>query len=86
MPTALKENLPPAVNRPKLWTRAECEALERAGYFEGQHVELIKGELIDKMGKPLPHGLSMVLFRVWLSKVFGACAPRALNLPRNGRR
>jgi hypothetical protein len=38
----------------KRWTRAECETLESAGIFDQQHVELVEGELIDKMRKTRP--------------------------------
>src|SRR5207253_331365 len=70
MPTVVTATPPPPVTRRKLWTRSECEALQQAGYFDGQHLELIEGELINKMGKQLPHGTSMVLFRAWLLKIF----------------
>jgi hypothetical protein len=43
------------VSARKPWTREECAAYERAGLWEGQHYELIEGELINKMGKNSPH-------------------------------
>lgn len=39
----------------KHWSRAGCEALEDAGLLRGERVELVEGELIDKMGKKRPH-------------------------------
>ena len=35
----------------KRWTRAECAALEASGLLDVQHIELIEGDLISKMGK-----------------------------------
>src|SRR5206468_838571 len=45
----------PQVPPRKPWTREEVEACERAGLWEGQHYELVEGELINKMGKKKPH-------------------------------
>ena len=39
----------------KRWTRQECVALETSGIWSQQHLELIEGELISKMGKKRPH-------------------------------
>ena len=74
MPTALTEvpTRPAALEPPrKRWTRAECEALEGAGLVEGQHLELIGGELIDKMGKNQPHVIALSMLRLWLQIAFG---------------
>jgi Uma2 family endonuclease len=74
MPASLTERLSlPAVQNPprKRWTRAECERLEALGIFEQQHVELIEGELIDKMGKNRPHVNTAALLTAWLIQVFG---------------
>jgi Uma2 family endonuclease len=74
MPATLTERpAPPAVQHPprKRWTRAECERLEALGIFEQQHLELIEGELIDKMGKNRPHVGAATLLLIWLSQVFG---------------
>jgi len=74
MPASLTVPLsPPAVQSPprKRWNRAECEQLEALGIFEQQHVELIEGELIDKMGKNRPHINAAALLTAWLIQVFG---------------
>jgi Uma2 family endonuclease len=74
MPATLTERLsPPVVQDPprKRWTRAECERLEGLGIFEQQRVELIEGELIDKMGKNRPHVRAAALLTAWLIQVFG---------------
>ncbi len=74
MPASLTERLsPPAVQNPprKRWNRAECERLEALGIFEQQHVELIEGELIVKMGKNRPHVRAAALLTAWLIQVFG---------------
>jgi Uma2 family endonuclease len=74
MPTIFTERpAPPASPCPprKRWTRAECDRLEALGIFEQQHLELIQGELIDKMGKNRPHVGVATLLMNWLSQVFG---------------
>jgi Uma2 family endonuclease len=74
MPALLTERLsPPAVQNPprKRWTRAECERLEALGIFDQQRVELIEGELIDKMRKNRPHVNTAALLTAWLIQVFG---------------
>jgi Uma2 family endonuclease len=74
MPASLTERLsPPAVQDPprKRWSRPECDRLEALGIFEQQRVELIEGELIDKMGKNRPHVDTLTLLFGWLIQVFG---------------
>ena len=74
MPASVTERLlPPAVQDPprKRWTRAECEVVEATGIFDQQRVELIEGELIDKMGKNRPHVDAAALLIGWLIQVFG---------------
>jgi Uma2 family endonuclease len=74
MPTSVTESLsPPASQYParKRWTRAECERLEGLGIFDQQHVELIEGDLIDKLGKTRPHVDTAALLFGWLMPVFG---------------
>jgi Uma2 family endonuclease len=56
----------------KRWTRQECATLEASGIWAEQHLELIEGELISKMGKKRPHTNVMVIMHVWLLRVFGA--------------
>ena len=55
----------------KHWTRGECSFLETAGLLDGQHLELIEGDLINKMGKNWPHVSATTLLRNWLLRVFG---------------
>ena len=55
----------------KMWTRAECEALARFEPFQSQRLELIEGDLIDKMSKGLLHSLTVSLILEWLAAVFG---------------
>ena len=75
MPVALGETLytPPEPRFPprKPWTREECEACERAGLWQGQHYELVEGELIDKMGKNMPHVFGVRRVRRFLEQAFG---------------
>jgi Uma2 family endonuclease len=55
----------------KLWTREECAAMERAGLLDLERYELIRGDLVLKMGKNYPHMLSALLLVTWLQRVFG---------------
>jgi Uma2 family endonuclease len=55
----------------KRWTRAECTLLEESGLWDGQHFELIEGELYNKMGKGRPHTIALKFLRGWLVRVFG---------------
>jgi Uma2 family endonuclease len=75
MPVALGETIytPPAPQYPprKLWSREEYEAFERTGLWEGQHYELIEGELINKMGKNKPHVIGNQRVHHILNEIFG---------------
>jgi Uma2 family endonuclease len=50
----------------KHWTRPEYDEL---CLLNGQRMELIDGQLIDKMGKKRPHVNSLVLLQGWLIEV-----------------
>jgi hypothetical protein len=53
MPTAVAEPVlttSPTDESRKRWTRSEVNAVENAGLLAGQRVELIGGELLNKMG------------------------------------
>lgn len=74
MPTSVTERpyRPVPADPPrKRWTRAECAAFEATGLWDQQHLELIQGELINKMGKNRPHGNTLTLVLEWLMHVFG---------------
>jgi Uma2 family endonuclease len=75
MPTVVTETprLPPPPADPprKRWTRQECAALEASGIWAQQHLELIEGELISKMGKKRPHANAIAVVHAWLLRVFG---------------
>jgi Uma2 family endonuclease len=71
VPTIVTD-LPAQLDPPrKLWTRAEYEEVSSA-LLDGQRLELINGELINKMGKKPPHVNSVALLLEWLFGVFGA--------------
>jgi Uma2 family endonuclease len=55
----------------KRWTRAECEAFERAGLLDWDRYELIEGELITKTPKNVPHQRALMYLQFWLRQVFG---------------
>ena len=74
MPSALIDKpLQPIPQQPprKRWTRAECDFLQSSGLFDQEHLELVEGELINKMGQNRPHSISMALMHGWLMGVFG---------------
>ena len=71
MSTTFTERPVPLDPPRKLWTRAECDALEAAGLLDGQHLELIEGELINKMGKKRSHVIGLGRMLDWLKAVFG---------------
>jgi Uma2 family endonuclease len=71
MPTAVIE-IPARVDPPrKRWTREEFDALSSSGLLNNQKLELIEGELINKMGKRPPHMLSASRLLKWAMIVFG---------------
>jgi Uma2 family endonuclease len=74
MPTVITNRpyRPVPVDPPrKRWTRAECAALEASGLWDQQHLELVQGELISKMGKKRPHVNALVAVQAWLVRTFG---------------
>ena len=71
MPTVVTD-LPAQLDPPrKLWSRAEYEELPSSGLLNLQRLELVEGELINKMGKKRPHVNSLSLLQGWLVNVFG---------------
>lgn len=55
----------------KRWTREECRKLASSGLLAYEHLELIEGELIDKMGKNQPHVTLLRRMQFWLEDAFG---------------
>jgi Uma2 family endonuclease len=55
----------------KRWTRAECAAFEATGLWDQQQLELVEGELINKMGKNRPHVNVFTAVHAYLLRVFG---------------
>jgi hypothetical protein len=72
MPTAVNEVPERLDPHRKRWTREEYQALSSIGLFDQQKLELIEGELINKMGKKRPHVNSSALLLEWLITVFGS--------------
>lgn len=58
-------------NRRKVWTRQDAHRLADSGFPNAEKLELIGGELIDRMGKKRLHVLWHNLVRQWLMNVFG---------------
>ena len=55
----------------KKWNRAEVRILETTGVLDGQHLELIEGELLNKMGKGWLHVLATSKILQVLIELFG---------------
>ena len=75
MPIAIAEPVyttSPTDQSRKRWTRSEVSALENAGLLAGQHLELIGGELLNKMGKNRLHVNATIRLMLWMQRVFGA--------------
>ena len=53
----------------KRFTVREVEQMLEAGLFAGQRLELIDGDLIDKMGQNPPHAFAIGLVLAWLTKI-----------------
>ena len=74
MPTLLHDDpaLPAPQSPPrKRWTREQYHAAEASGLFAGEELELIDGELINKMPKNWPHVEAFLAILYWLQTVFG---------------
>ena len=54
----------------KVWTRQEAHTLADIGFPNAEKLELINGELIDRMGKKHPHVMWKNLIHAWLISVF----------------
>ena len=72
MPTAVTDLPAEAAPKRKRWTRREVDGISAAGLLDQQRLELIEGELIDKMGKNRPHVNCVALLHAWLVAIFGA--------------
>lgn len=66
MPAASLQSLIPPRKR---FTVQEVEQMLGAGLFAGQRLELIDGDLIDKMGQNPPHSYAIRLVMGWLAKI-----------------
>ena len=55
----------------KRWTRYECEQLAATGLLDMEPLELIEGELINKMGKNPPHIFITGELAEWFRNAFG---------------
>ena len=73
MPAALA--IPPGSSEApprKRFTRAEFQQMADSGLFVDQRLELIKGDLIDKMGQKPMHAYIIRIVQALLSALFGA--------------
>jgi Uma2 family endonuclease len=60
----------------KLWTRAELDAIYEAGLLADTKLELIEGELFDKMGQNPPHASAVMRVAMLLIEIFSASRVR----------
>src|SRR5580704_991463 len=66
------------------WTREEYYRLADGGYFNGQRVQLINGEIVQMAPQGHPHSRSLILVRGALADIFGLRRIREqmpLNVP-----
>jgi Uma2 family endonuclease len=63
---------PSGLPRRKRFTRDEVDQMQNAGLFLDQRLELIDGDLIDKMGQNPPHAIAIRLLQACLIRIFGA--------------
>lgn len=66
-------NHPPSDSEPvrKLWSRTELDAIYETGLLADTKLELIEGELFDKMGQNPPHASAVCRLVLVLAGIFG---------------
>jgi Uma2 family endonuclease len=69
MPVATQQTPVGGAPPRKRFTVSEVERMLEVGLFAGQRLELIDGDLIDKMGQNPPHAFAIGLVLAWLSKI-----------------
>lgn len=52
------------------WTRKECARIIRGGILDGEHYELIEGDIVRKV-KNRPHVVTLARLLHWLNSLFG---------------
>jgi Uma2 family endonuclease len=57
--------------RPRKWTRKEFYAMEKLGLFEGQHVEMVEGEIVEMSPQNALHASLTERFAQLLQQCFG---------------
>ncbi len=62
----------PSSSKTRRWTRLEYERLVDAGFFRGEPIELIGGELLVAEPQGNPHAVAVILTAEALRAVFGA--------------
>ena len=56
----------------KVWNRADAHSLVDIVFPNAEKLELVDGELIDRMGKKRPHVMWKNLIQTWLISMFGS--------------
>ncbi len=67
--------------RPHLWTKKQYHKMAKMGWFEGQRVELIEGEIIEMTAMNTPHWTAILLADEALRRAFGEGYLIAVQLP-----
>lgn len=68
-------------SRPFRWTRKEFEKAADRGLFGERHVELLEGEIYEKLGQHAPHRVSVLLVVEALRVAFGNRFTVGANMP-----
>lgn len=55
----------------KRWTRAEYHRLAEQGWFDGQRVQLIEGEIVEMSPQNWPHHAAILKVQRVLTRIFG---------------
>lgn len=68
MATTITRNMP-IIGR-RAWTAQEYDRLAELGFFDGEKLELIEGEIIPKMTQNVPHASGVWLVQTVLLRIF----------------
>jgi Uma2 family endonuclease len=74
---------PPVEPAPKRWTREEYHSLEGMGFFRGQRVELIEGEIMVRSSQSWPHASTLARVGELLGHALGTGFWVRLQFPLN---
>jgi Uma2 family endonuclease len=67
----------------KRWTRQEYYRLAEEGWFRGQRVQLIEGEIIQMQAQGHPHAWAIMKLSRWLHTQYGSDYAIRIQMPLN---